>query len=375
MGGEKLAGREQIGPSGLAALLFGFLIGTTVILPMGAQAKQDAWIAILLAGVGGLGIAWLYTALARQFPGQSLVRYSKVLLGPWVGSLIGMLYAWYGLHLGSLVLRNFSEFMAVNLFPQTPPTVTSIALMLVCLYAVRLGLETLARASLVMAVIVVLQIAIDTLLLAKDMRPSYLLPVLGNGPIPVIQAAVSMIGFPFGETVLFAMILPGVRPVHRIRPTVMWAICVSAFALALISVDNTTVLSDDILRASLFPTYEAVRRIDVADFLTRVDAVLVTGWVLVSFTKISVCLYASVRALADTVGLCDDRPLFLPMGALMIALSLLLHRNVIEMVDFPRIWPFYSAPVQIFIPLLLLGVARFAGRRQACGGRDEWHSS
>lgn len=356
--------QEQIGPGELSALLFGFLIGSSLVVPMGIQAREASWVTLVLGGMAGLAVAWVYTALALRFPGQSLIGYSKLVLGRWLGGAAGLLYIWYGIHLGALVLRNFGEFLVSTILPRTPMVVPMILLAGVCAYGVRHGVETLGRAAQVMNTIVVAQVLLITMLLAKEIQFDYLLPLFGDGLGPILLGAFSTLGFPFGETVVFALLLPLVHPTKQVRPAIMLTIAVGALFLSAVHARNTAVLGAQVIQAERFPTFGTTQTVDVADFITRVDAIVVGNWIVTGFMKVAVCLLAVSRGVAEWTGVGEYRPLVLPLGAIMVALSVILYDNISVMSAFATaIWPLYSMPFQILMPLLLLSVAALRGLR------------
>lgn len=56
--------KARISSTQLFLLLSGFLFGSTVILAPARGAKNDAWLAMLLGGAGGVLLMWIYTAIA-----------------------------------------------------------------------------------------------------------------------------------------------------------------------------------------------------------------------------------------------------------------------------------------------------------------------
>lgn len=357
MGRYQVSGREQITPLGLASLIFGFLLGSSIVLPLGAIAGRDSWIAALIAGAAGLGVAWLYSTLAELCPGLSLIGYSKLLLGRWLGGLAGLLYLWYSLHLGALVLRNFGEFLIVTILPNTPLSVPIIVLMLLCGYAVRHGVETLARAALFLTIAVFVQIAVASLLVMPAARMERLLPVLEHGWAPVLQGAFTMFGFPYGEAILFAILLPAAAPLAKVKRASVLGSLAAVLLLTFIHTRNVAVVGEHLTVTARFPTLSVIRQIDIADFFTRLDAVIITTWVVTGFIKVSVCLHITVSGLAEWLGLKDDRALALPIGVIMAALSIFLLHDVSHMAAFASVWAVYSLPFQVIMPILLLAVA------------------
>ncbi|MCQ6279877.1 GerAB/ArcD/ProY family transporter [Bacillus sp. EB600] len=55
--------KENISLSQLLTLSINFLLGSTIVLGIGTEAKNDAWIAIGVASFLGAGLIWFYHKL------------------------------------------------------------------------------------------------------------------------------------------------------------------------------------------------------------------------------------------------------------------------------------------------------------------------
>lgn len=350
--------REMIGPSGLWALVYGFMMGTAAVLPIGALAKQDAWLAVLVGGGAGLLTGLVTVGLAQLSPGQSLIGYSKRLLGPWFGGLVGLLYIWYGLHLDGLVLHSFAGYVESVLLPETPLVVPVLVMMAICVYSIRHGVEPMTRSVQIIVVTVIVIATVTIALETNKMVPRRLLPVLEMGVPDLLRASFPAFGLPFGEGILLAGILNHVQPLGAIRRAFLGGIAASAFTLSLFQVTYVTVLGPHLASTSTFPSLDTVRMIEVAEFLTRFDAVIVVTLVGTGLVKIAIILYVTTTGLTEWLGLSDYRPLTAPVGILVAILSMILFRNAAESALFPiRVFPFYSFPFQVLIPVFLLVVA------------------
>ena len=92
------------------------------------------------------------------------------------------------------------------------------------------------------------------------------------------------------------------------------------------------------------------------------------AWVLGGFFKIGVFYYVAVLGSAQWFGLKDYRPLVLPVGIILLALSILLwDGSIVDMLHFiAKVWvPILLIVFEVVIPLLLLIVAMVRGK----GGR------
>lgn len=65
----------------LFTLIYIFVLGTTVLFPVGADAKQAAWVSILLGMFMGVPLLYMYSYLQKQHPNLLLTEYTQKILG------------------------------------------------------------------------------------------------------------------------------------------------------------------------------------------------------------------------------------------------------------------------------------------------------
>ena len=76
--------KENISSTQLFMLIFNSIFGSAIIYGVGKDAQQDAWIAIMLTTLIGIGLMYLYYSISRLLPGKNLFESHGVLfyLGP-----------------------------------------------------------------------------------------------------------------------------------------------------------------------------------------------------------------------------------------------------------------------------------------------------
>jgi len=88
------------------------------------------------------------------------------------------------------------------------------------------------------------------------------------------------------------------------------------------------------------------------------------------FLKTSVLYYVTALGIAQLLRLKSYLPLILPLGSLMISLSLIQFESNVENIFFAtKIYPFYSLPFELFLPGLTLLVSLL--RRQSFKGASQ----
>lgn len=355
----------RISPGQFSVLLASLLIGTsTLLMPLG-PAGRDAWISLIVATILGLGALKLWLALSLRLPGQTLVGTARHLLGRWLGSLVSLGYLWFFLHLTSLVIRNIGELYVTAIMPATPILVFAIVLVGLCAWTLSYGIEVLARcAQILLPWLVVTIMTLDFLAIITPnlAHPEQLQPILESGWLPVLRGGWASFAFPFGEAILLGMVFPLVNRLPQTARTSIWALGLIGALLTLTQIRNIVVLGPAEARRSVFTTYLVVREINLADFVQRLDALVIFVWTFGTYLKATLGYYALALGTAELLNLRDYRPLLVPLGIIIVSLSILVYDNIIQMLTFAFTeWPVYAPIFEVLIPALMLVVAAARG--------------
>lgn len=356
-----------------AMLLGAFLIGSSTVLLPTLRAGRNAWLAVVLAFLAALGVIWPWYALARRLDVPTIPAIMTT-LGRYLGLPLALLYLWYYLHLGALVVRNISEIYVTAVMPETPIIVFSGIIMVLAASAVRGGLEVLGRLAELFFPLLFLAILTAHALVAATpglVHWEYLRPVLGEGLSPVLQSALAVLTFPFGETVLFANVLPFTLAKDKGWRVLCLMTVLTGLVIATTAALHSAVLGADAARV-LFPGLALLREISLAEFISRMELLGIFVWTFGTFLKICVCYWAVCLGLAELLGLSDFRPLVFPLGITMVSLSIIVYETFAAMIFTAQfLYPLYALPFQVLIPLILLFVAWLRGKKaQGDGGQS-----
>lgn len=325
-----------------------------------AFAKNDAWLTVFPALGEGLGIIFIFVSLARRFPGATLVQINQQIYGSLLGKLVSLLYVWFFLHIAAANFRYIGDYMTL-LFPETPLLVFIVAFCLLCASAVRNGVEVIARLSEILVPLVTLMVFTTVLLLLNEMDSKNLFPLLDAPWKNLLKSQHTMASIAYGELIVFTMIISHVnKPKNALLPAMLAASFFTVLILTII-LRNTLVLGN---LNTIFsrPSYETVQMINIVQFLSRLEIIIVLNELAMTFIKISVFYYAAVLATAQMLKLRTYLPLVLPMGALLVVLSILMYSFSLEYFYFAaELFPYYSIPFEIIIPLGTLLLAYLRG--------------
>jgi spore germination protein KB len=360
--------KGRISETQLTMLIISFLLATALLFSPSGEAGHDSWIALLLGMGEALLFALLYAALAARFSGRSLTEVFSLVYGVIGGRVVLSLFLWYLFHLGAIVLTNFSYFLNTLVLIETPSPVIIFSIALVSIYAARHGLEVLARCSQVLLPSAVFLIIVTFVLLLKDFQWEFFHPVLEVSARQLLFSAHTTAAFPFGESVAFLLAIPALGNGQKLWRPLFFGILISGGILVMNAVQNTGILGNvqDIM---FFPSFKAVREINIGLILTRVEVIVAVNFLTLGFLKVAYLLYGVILGAAEALGLRDYRVLGYPLGILIALLSLLNFSGIYENFEFAaRVYPFYALPFQVGIPLLTLVIALI--RRLPREGRE-----
>lgn len=356
--------KEQITDKEGICLLIVFVIGSSLILGIGGEAKNDAWIAGIVGLIMVIPMLLVFSRILTLFQGKDLFDILNITLGPLIGKIVAIIYIWYAFHLGALVLRNYGEFINTVAMPETPMFVSLFCLGLVCIIAVKLGIEVLGRTTTYFLPILLFIIVVVQLLAIPQLHLNYIKPILGNGLIPVLKGGFLTFSFPFAETVLFIGIFGSLKTKKSPFKVYYWGILISAIVIIATTIRNIAVLGN-MLDSFYFPSYAAVSKIKIGDFIQRIEVSVSFVFIYGVFIKCSICLLVACKGIGKMFNLKDYRSIVIQTGLLMIYFSYIVYDNSMMMNYWAfKVYPFYAFPLQVIIPIIIWILAEIKVKRK-----------
>lgn len=340
-----------------------FLVGSAVVIIPGLDAKRDAWLAVAFSALITLPVSLIYARLLSLFPGKDLFDILGFVLGKTAGKIVSILYIWFVFHLGALVMRNFGEFILNVGLTHTPMAVPIFAMSLLCAWSVKEGTESLARISEFFVPLLIIFISVTFLSLIPKMDINNIFPMFYEGAKPFIKASFGLFSFPFAETVVFTMVLCCLKTKNSPYRLYIYSILIAGILGTLITLSVILVLGADIAYSAYFPSYMAVSRINIRNFIQSLEIVVSLAFLIAGFVKISICLLASCNGISKLLGYKDYRFIVLPVTLLMANLSIFVYDNIKQMYHWALgVWPYYAFLFQFIFPLIIFIAAEIKMR-------------
>lgn len=350
-------------------LILLFEMGSALLFGLGGAAKQDAWISILLGMGGGLVLFLIYYRLFLYYPNLQPTTYVQHIIGVYPGKVLAVLYILYFIYLSARVLRDFGELLTTTIYTNTPIFIINTLMIFVIIYAVHKGIEVIARVGeLYFGLVYFLAISGAVLILVSGLiHIENLQPVLENGWKPIFRTVLTeTITFPFGEMITFTMIFPLLNHSKKLLKVGLAAMILSGINITITSVINISALGVNLFERSPFPLLNTVGKIEIADFIERLDVLFMLYLVIGGFFKVTIFFYAAVAGAADLFKFENPGKVCAPIGLMILFASMVIAANYSEHIkEGLQIVPLYLHwPFQIIFPSLLLVIAYFRNRKK-----------
>ncbi|WML39324.1 GerAB/ArcD/ProY family transporter [Neobacillus sp. OS1-2] len=361
--------KAKIKASQMFILVVLFEMGSAILVGLGASAKQDAWISMLLGLAGGLLLFLVYYQLYKYYPTLTLTSYVQKITGKWIGRLLGLLYIIYFIYCSTRVLRDFGELLTTTIYFNTPLIVINALMMLTIIYSIHKGIEVIARVGeLFFGVIYMMATAGFLLILFSGLiHLEYLQPVLEYGWKPVFITFIrGTITFPFGEMVVFTMLLPYLNDHKKVKLACMGGMILAGINVTITCAINVATLGVDLFQRSNFPLLTTIGKIQLANFIERLDVLFMLYLMIGGFFKISIFFYAAVIGAAELFKFKNHQKLSFPIGLIILIASVTISSSYAEHIqEGLKVVPVYLHwPFQIIIPPILLIIAFIRNRKK-----------
>ncbi|AZU61307.1 GerAB/ArcD/ProY family transporter [Neobacillus mesonae] len=359
--------KENISLSQLLTLLVNFLLGSAIVVGIGGNAKNDAWIAICIAALLGIGIMMFYHYMMARLPESNWFQLLEFCFGRKISIVFSFLYVVYFLYITSRVVRDFGELITSAIMPHTPIEVISVTFSLLMGYVVYLGLEVLARTSEIFTPYLMIFFILLTIFLFVSGNTEFqqIQPILREGWNPILTTAFKDLAFfPYGELIAFTVILTYVTNKKYSMKVSLLGVAAASFLLIASALLMLMTLGVDSIVRSNFPLLSAARNVSIGNFIERIDALAVFIMMLGIFVKGSVFLFGGLKGLEYIFRL-PFRYFAVPQSLIVSFFSVLLAIDFADSIqEGLGIVPYYlHLPFQFCIPCLVLVILIWKQRK------------
>lgn len=340
-------------------LVAGFIHGSHLLMAfMDNMTKQDFWLVVISGFLFGLPLVLTFVFITKKFPNLDLTQILEKVYGKILGKFITALYFLYFLLVLSFNLRDIATFYTGFIMQDLPTISFIIVFGLLCAYAVKTGLDNIAKMSILTITFGIFTPIFTSLLLIGEMDFSNLMPVAEISAETYLKSVGIFVTIPFGELIVFLMIIPYVKEKKKLSGYTVGGMAITTFIFLIIALRNTVVLggANNIYTQS---AYQTVRIINIGKFFTRIELLIALVITSALFIKISVLYYATVKSVSRLFNLNSYKVLIIPIGIIAVLLGSIVFGSAVSHSDWGENYATaFTIPFSVIIPLMTLLIAK-----------------
>ncbi len=325
-----------------------------------ADAKQDAWIAILLCIFYVWLLFLLYSSLNKLYPQQNLAQICETVLGKYLGKLCCLQFAFFSFYDANSIIWYIGNFLTSQMNPKIPVFYLELFFTIIIVLTFISGLQSFGRLAELCFPFVFLMMLLLFIFLLPQLKPVQIFPIYEHGLRGIVKASLQITSFSGWPMYDFLMIYPNCSKKHSTKlstiffPGFLWGI-----SILFICVLFTIMTIGGFAAQSTSSFYTLTMLINLPGIFERSEKFLVLVWLLTIFFKTMLHYYAEIISLAQILNIKDYKPLALVMGFSMLPFSLNCYRDsVYQGIWDSQTWLSYSTVTCVIIPLILLFVGK-----------------
>ncbi|MEK3706224.1 endospore germination permease [Paenibacillus sp. FSL R7-0198] len=348
----------RLGTRQLTTLTFMMVVGDMMLIypsVITSYAKQDSWICAFIGVPLGMALMAMILKLCSMHPEKNLVQMARSILGFWPGTFFSCFYLFFFIIGASTHTREVGDFMTTQIFPYTPIRIIILMFVIVIAWGVSHGLEAMGRSSELLMPVVIVFIVVLAVCLLPQIDTRNLKPVSDTSVVSISQGILVSIIYPIGEVVPIMMILPYVaKQAHRTRDVII-AAGLGSLVLATLVTISLLVLGAFLTQHNIYASFVLSQKISIGGFFERIEAIMASSWLISTYFKAMIYLYAFIVGCAELFKLKQYQILVLPASLLIFGLANLISPSITFIViTIVPYWVDWDTTLGIILPGCLL---------------------
>lgn len=347
-------GTGEISSGQLYVMLISMMVGTGVLglaRSVAEVSQQDAWISVLLNGIGISFIVGLIVLLVSKFPSDTFLQFTATLLTKPIAFVIVFLYGVYATLTTSLIIRFLCEMVGTWFLPRTPLFVVSLIIVLTLVYITKDGLTLVARFN----EIVVFSIVPFVFLIFPSLTEASLLnlkPVGGSGFINIVKGITPSF-YAFAGYEILLIIYPYIsnKNKNNLRYSVLSIIFVTLLYTSIV-ISQIALFGYEEIADIL---YSFINYLDILDFpvIERIEIFFTFFWTFAVLGTITIQYIAGCIAFQSSLKTKRTNTFVYLLAPVVFVLSL-LPKNSAQVASLSEVIGKVNIGFGVILPFLLL---------------------
>ncbi len=330
---------------------FCIISSNTLILGYNVIAGIDSWLAFLISGVAAALFYILIVRIIRLRPGMDLFEIVESAFGPVVGRILAIALLLCLLTYSTLIVEYMSQFVATTTRNHGVDLVFSVVFIIVCIFLCKVSVHAFGRFINLVGPLIVITILLSFSVYFMRLTPSQLLPIMENGPKPVLTGAYALFISPFCNILLMFSFFKRMKSGKKFAKSLFISLAISVVIITARYAINIGVLGEFAIKELYYPSYMALSVLNIAPFFQRIEVLLAVHFILINLIKMSACIMFLRDGFNMLFKIKDKRVLIVPISLIVLFASYIFFTDTDEMFRYTIFYPFLNGLFMFGVPV------------------------
>ena len=318
--------------SSLQISIFVFFLSQVSFFPVISHilfktTKQDTWISVIIGCVIGFIFIKLFLFLQQKKKDMSIFEYCVYKLGNIFGNTINIFLCFITLFIITIIFSKFCVFLNVNFLNEIPTLALGLFLLLVSIYAVNKGFETISRTAQLLAILSLILFVLGFVLLIYYTDVNNIKPIFNSGISNITKSSL-LYSLSSIIPIFLLLVVPKteVTNIKNYNKSVLLGYIISTVMTFLIFLITILVLGSNLAIIFEYPEYIALKQIQFFHFVERLENFISIIWIFNVFVFTTFGIYFIDEFLKFKFNISNKKNKFV---LLLILVIIILFSNII----------------------------------------------
>ncbi|RDW19846.1 GerAB/ArcD/ProY family transporter [Oceanobacillus chungangensis] len=313
-------------------IMFGVQTGVGI---MGApkyifiEAKQDSWVAILLAYILLIIIVSVMLLILKQYEDADIFGIQVDIFGKWIGKLFGTIYILYFFVNLLSILLNYIEVIKVYLFPTISSFILGLLFIILIAYCVLGGIRTIVGMIFFFVILTqwILFLLYDPI---SRMDWSHFSPMF-QASFPEILQGTKATTYSISGFELLFILYPFIQNKDKIKLPLFLGLGYTIFNLLLVTVISIGYFSPVDLADLDWPTLSLFKNVSYS-FIERLDNIIIFEWIMVILPNLVLLMWGMTYGMKRIYNVSQKSTLYIASIMVLILIIFIQHDKQVTMI-------------------------------------------
>lgn len=336
--------------------------------------KQDSWLSALIALVISIIPLLLFFYIRNYKNEMNIAQLNEFIFGKF-GKFLNILLAFGGLFFIQMAFIDLTHFVNTQFLFKTHIFYIGICFLIPIIYALFKGLKSIARTSLMVFYFVIITIVFIIVGVSGGINLDNLKPAFQHDTLSLLHGSIIIIAYNVLPLVFLLIIPKNNIANYKSKKSIVF------YLLALLSLINAAFITIAVFGVDLsllykYPEFQLLKKVEIGEFVDRLESVLSLEWIVALFVLITFGLYFVTQTLKQTFKYKEKTNKFI---IIIVCLILIIGNQYLFTMD-ASANNFFKGPMLIimfsfffFIPLLISIGCKLKGLNNKNRRRNNHH--